>query len=348
MAAGNAAERAVEEPPISEAHRPQRITGIVARYAAFNWAGLLLAIVVVGALFSLTSPYFLTPNNIANIGRATGHTGIVAAVTTLVLVAGALDLSIAAMMSLAGVTTAVLLRNFGVDWTVALAGGLSAGVLGGVVNGLIVTRTGINPLITTIATQFLMRGVAFLFTAGYPSPLRQPVISWLGVGSIGGVPVPAVLMLFAFAIVGFVLDRTRFGIQIQAIGGSPGGSMARLAGVPVARRKLQIYVLSGLFAAVGGIVLLGYTSTGDPNAAFGQELPIIAAVIMGGTSLGGGRGSVIGTLMGVLLLAMIFNGLTLYGLTSDWQYVVQGVALLIAVIVDEYRTKRTRLETGRS
>lgn len=348
MTAGDGAARAVEDHSITEGHRPRRPTAILARYAAFNWAGLLLAIILVGALFSLTGPYFLTPTNIANIGRATGHTGIVAAITTLVLVAGALDLSIAAMMSLAGVTTAVLLRNFGVDWPVALAGGLSAGVIGGLANGLIVTRSGINPLITTIATQFLMRGIAFLFTAGYPSPLRQPVISWFGVGSIAGVPVPAILMLLAFVIVGFVLNKTRFGIQVQAIGGSPGGSMARLAGVPVTRRKLQIYVLSGLFAAIGGIVLLGFTSTGDPNAAFGQELPIIAAVIMGGTTLGGGRGSVFGTLLGVILLAMIFNGLTLYGLTSDWQYVVQGVALLTAVIVDEYRTKRSRLEAGRS
>ena len=347
MAAPKAAARAVDDPSITDDHRPRRVTRVLARYAAFNWAGLLLAILAVGALFALTSPYFLTPLNLANIGRATGHTGIVAAVTTLVLVSGALDLSIAAMMSLAGVTTAVLLRNFGVDWSIALGGGLGVGVVGGAINGLLVTRTGINPLITTIATQFLMRGIAFLFTAGYPSPLRQPIISWLGVGSVIGVPVPALLMVLAFLTIGFVLNRTRFGIHAQAIGGSPGGSMARLAGVPVARRKMQIYILSAVFAAVGGIVLLGYTSTGDPNAAFGQELPIIAAVIMGGTSLGGGRGSVFGTFLGVLLLAMIFNGLTLYGLTSDWQYVVQGVALLIAVIVDEYRTKRARLEAGR-
>ncbi len=302
--------------------------------------------IAVGVVFAATSPFFLSLTNFANLSRAVGFTGIVAAITTLVLVAGAIDLSIAAMMSLAGVATAWLL-GAGYDWPIALAGGLVAGLIGGAVNGLIVTRTGINPLIATIATQFLMRGIAFLLTGGFPVPMYHPVVSWLGAGSLIGIPVPAILMIFAFLVVGFLLNRTRFGIHAQAIGGSPGGSMARLAGVPVIARKMQIFILSGLFSAIGGIVLLGYTSTGDPNAAFGQELPIIAAVIMGGTSLGGGRGSVFGTLLGVVLLGEIYNGLTLNNLRSDWQYVVQGVALLVAVFVDEYRSRKSRTESGR-
>jgi ribose transport system permease protein len=326
--------------------RSRRIVTAAARYGSFNWAGLLLAMIAVGVVFAATSPLFLNLTNFANLSRAVGFTGIVAAITTLVLVAGAIDLSIAAMMSLAGVATAWLLRA-GYDWPVALVGGLLAGIIGGAVNGLIVTRTGINPLIATIATQFLMRGIAFLMTGGFPVPMYHPVVSSLGAGSLVGIPVPAILMILAFLVVGFLLNRTRFGIHAQAIGGSPGGSMARLAGVPVIARKMQIFILSGLFSAIGGIVLLGYTSTGDPNAAFGQELPIIAAVIMGGTSLGGGRGSVFGTLLGVVLLGEIYNGLTLNNLRSDWQYVVQGVALLVAVFVDEYRSRKSRTESGR-
>lgn len=319
---------------------------LLARYGSFNWAGLLVAIIAVGIVFALTSPFFLTIPNLANMSRAIGFTGIVAAITTLVLISGAIDLSIAAMMSLAGVVTAFLLQA-GLPWPAAVAAGLGAGIIGGTTNGLIVTRTGINPLIATIATQFLMRGLAFLITHGFPVPMYHPVVSSFGAGTIVGLPVPAVLMALAFLVVGYLLNSTRFGIHVKGIGGSPEGSMARLAGVPVMRRKMQIYIASGLFAAIGGIVLLGYTSTGDPNAAFGQELPIIAAVIMGGTSLGGGRGSVFGTLLGVILLGAIYNGLTLNGVTSDWQYVVQGVALLVAVFIDEYRTRRSRTETGR-
>ncbi len=326
--------------------RPRRITTAAARIGSFNWVGLLLAIIAVGIVFNATSPFFFNSGNFANLSRAVGYTGIVAAITTLVLVSGAIDLSIAAMMSLAGVATAWFLRA-GVDWPMAIAGGLLFGLIGGAANGLIVTRTGINPLIATIATQFLMRGIAFLMTKGFPVPMYQPNVAWLGAGSAFGVPVPAILMVLAFLVVGFLLNRTQFGIHVQAIGGSPGGSMARLAGVPVLSRKMQIYVLSGLFAAIGGIVLLGYTSTGDPNAAFGQELPIIAAVIMGGTSLGGGRGSVFGTLLGVVLLGEVYNGLTLNSVSSDWQYVVQGVALLVAVFIDEYRSRKSRTESGR-
>ena len=318
----------------------------LARYGSFNWAGLLVAIIAVGIVFAAASPFFLTVSNLANMSRAIGFTGIVAAITTLVLVSGAIDLSIAAMMSLAGVTAAFLLQA-SMPWPAAVAAALGAGIIGGTTNGLIVTRTGINPLIATIATQFLMRGIAFLISRGFPVPMYHPIVSAFGAGSVVGVPVPAVLMALSFLVVGYLLNFTRFGIHAKAIGGSPEGSMARLAGVPVMRRKMQIYIASGLFAAVGGIVLLGYTSTGDPNAAFGQELPIIAAVIMGGTSLGGGRGSVFGTLLGVVLLGEIYNGLTLNGVTSDWQYVVQGVALLVAVFIDEYRTHKSRTETGR-
>lgn len=317
----------------------------LSRYAAFNWAGLLLALLIVAGIFSATSPFFFNLSNFANLGKAIGYTGIVAAITTLVLVAGALDLSIAAMMALAGVVAATLLGR-GLPWPVAIAAGLGVGAMGGGLNGVIVTRTGINPLIATIATQFLMRGVALLICGGFPVPMYDHIITSLGTGSVIGIPVPAILMVIAFIAVGFLLNYTKFGIHAKAIGGSPGGAMARLSGVPVARRKLQIYILSGLFAAIGGIVLMGYVSTGDPNAAFGQELPIIAAVIMGGTSLGGGRGSIVGTLLGVLVLGTIYNGLTLQGVTSDWQYVVQGAALFAAVLVDEYRSRRSRTEAG--
>lgn len=338
--------RKAEDDVSAPAARPtRRMKNLLVRYGSFNWAGLLIGIVAIGIVFAATSPFFLLPLNLANMSRSIGYTGIVAAITTAVLIAGQLDLSIAAMMSLVGVVTAALLQH-GVPWEASIAGGLGVGVIGGATNGLIIVRTGINPLIATIATQFVMRGLAFLISAGFPILIRDATVSYFGVGNVGPVPLPAVFMVLAFLLVGYLLNHTRFGIHAYAIGGSPGGGMARLAGVPVVLRKMQIYILSGLFSAVGGIVLLGYISTGDPNAAFGQELPIIAAVIMGGTSLGGGRGSVFGTLLGVVLLGEIYNGLTLNNIRSEWQYVVQGVALLVAVFIDEYRSRRNRTESG--
>jgi ribose transport system permease protein len=322
-----------------------RAASLTARYRVPSWAGLFVAIVAVGAIFTIASPHFLAAGNFANMSRAVSYTGIVAAITTVVLISGGVDLSIASMMALGGVTLGLLLEA-GAPWPVAIAGSLATGIAGGAVNGLIVTRTGINALIATVATGFLWRGIAYVVTASFPVAVRQPVITWLGVGNIAGFPVAAILMLLVFAVVAFLLNQTRFGLHAQAIGGSPGGSMARLAGVPVSRRKMQLYVASGLVSAMGGIILVGYTSLGDPGAAFGQELPIIGAVIIGGTSLGGGRGSVFGTLLGVVLLGAILNGLTLIGVPSDWQYVVQGVALLLAVLLDEFRSRTERVEAG--
>lgn len=322
-----------------------RAATATARYRSQSWAGLLIAIVVVGAIFTVLSPYFLATGNFANLSRAVAYTGIVAAVTTIVLISGGVDLSIASMMALSGVTVGLLLEA-GVPWPLAIAGALLVGGLGGTVNGIIVTRTGINALIATVATGFLWRGIGFVATGSFPVPVREPVVTWLGIGNIQGVPVSAILMLTVFLLVAFVMNKTRFGLHAQAIGGSPGGSMARLAGVPVSRRKMQIYIASGVVAAMGGILLVGYTSLGDPSAALGQELPIIGAVIIGGTSLGGGRGSVFGTLLGVILLGLILNGLTLIGVSADWQYVVQGVALLLAVLLDEFRSRKERVEAG--
>ncbi|MEW5991628.1 MAG: ABC transporter permease [Chloroflexota bacterium] len=321
-----------------------RAAAAAARFRSQSWAGLLIAILAVGAAFTIATPYFLNAGNFANLSRAVGFTGVVAAVTTIVLISGGVDLSIASMMALAGVTLGLMIEA-SVPWPVALVGALAVGAAGGAFNGLIVTRTGINALIATVATGFMYRGLAFVTTGSFPVPVRESAITWLGTGSVG-IPVPAVLMFMVFVWVAFLLNRTRFGLHVQAIGGSPGGSMARLAGVPVIRRKMQIYVASGIVSALGGVLLVGYTSLGDPGAAFGQELPIIGAVIVGGTSLGGGRGSVFGTFLGVVLIGAILNGLTLVGVSADWQYVVQGLVLLLAVLLDEYRSRKERTEAG--
>ena len=301
--------------------------------------GLFGAFIVLCAVFAALSPYFLLPQNALNIAHAVSYTGITAAITTLVLIGGGLDLSISAVMALAGTVCAELLLK-GAAWPLVVAAGLASGAAVGLANGAVTTYVGINPLIVTIATQFVVRGAAFLVVRSQELVITERHFLYIGQGTLGGLPVPALLMVAAFLLVGWWMHFTVFGRHIYAIDGSPGGGMARLAGIPVERRRMQMYVLSGLFAAFSGIVLAGFTGTGLAYAAQGLELPIIASVILGGTGLGGGRGSVVGTVIGVFVLGVVANGITLLNLSNQWQLVVQGAALLLAVIVDEYRGKR--------
>ncbi|HLI15633.1 MAG TPA: ABC transporter permease [Acidimicrobiales bacterium] len=306
-----------------------------------NWAGLLVAIVAVCVAFSLLSPYFATAGNVANIVRAQAYIGICASITTIVLIAGGIDLSIGANMSLSTVIAAQLMSQYHLAWWAAIAITLAVGLGIGLVNGLVIVRIGINALIATIATQFLLYGASYLAGGGAAGDIliTNRTFVEFGRGMVLHVPVPGILVIVSFLVTGWILSRTRFGLQVRAIGGTPNGSAARLAGVNVARQRLIVYVLSGLFSAISGIVLAGYTGSGNSQEAFGVELTVIAAVIIGGTALGGGSGSVFGSFLGVVLLGVVLDGLLLENVPISWQYVTQGGALLVAVVVDEYRRR---------
>ena len=316
-----------------------RLSTIARRYLSSNQTGLFGALIATCVVLSILSPYFFQVQNWLNIGRAASYTGITAAITTAVIIGGGLDLSIAAVMAFSGCVGAQLLA-MGVPWPIAAGAGLASGAVVGAINGFIITYVGVNALIVTIGTQFVVRGAAYLVVNSQELVITNGHYLYIGQGSLFGVPFPAILMIFVFILVGWLLHFTKFGKHVYAIGGSPGGGMARLAGIPVNRRRMQTYVLSGTIAALSGVVLAGFSGTGLAVAATGQELPIIASVILGGTALLGGRGSVVGTLIGVTLLAAISNGLTLLNVSNIWQSIVQGIALLLAVTVDEVRQKR--------
>jgi ribose transport system permease protein len=318
---------------------PRIYRQLAGRLVATNWIGLLLALVVACIVFSIRSPYFLTIDNWINMSRAIAYTGITAAAMTFVLIAGGLDLSIAGVMALVGVVCGELLKS-GVPWIVVIIAGVAIGAGVGGVNAGFIVGVGINPLIVTIGVQFVIRGIAYLIAMGDLPLITDPSFTGFGRGTIWHIPVPAVVLVLAFLVIGWLLGYTRFGLHSKAIGGTAAGAAARLAGVPVRRQQTKAYLLVGVFAAISGIVLAGYTGTGDPSAALGDELTIIAAVIIGGTGLLGGSGSVIGTFVGVVLLGVINNGLTLLNVSTYWQYVVQGTALLLAVVVDDVRRRR--------
>jgi len=309
----------------------------VTRLQNLNQVGLVLSLFVLGGIFASVSPYFLLPENGLNISRAVSFWGISAAAATLVLVCGLLDLSIGATMGFVGVLCAVLISG-GVSWPVAMFAGLLAGAIFGAGNGVLVAYVGINPFIVTIGSQFVIRGLAFLVSGGQDHSIPSREFNFLGQGDLGRIPASAVLTLAVFAALYWTMRFTRFGRHVFAIGGS--GEAARLVGIPVARRRFQVLVLSGVLAALSGIVLSGFTGSGLAYNGQGVELTVISAVILGGTSLLGGRGSVTGTLLGVALLGIINNGIVLLGVSTYWQFVVQGSVLLLAVVIDEMRIKR--------
>lgn len=301
-----------------------------------NGTGLLASLVVICAILALTTPYFFSVENGLNILRAVSFIGIAAAAATLVLVSGGIDLSMAATMALAG-TTAGGLIEAGYPLPIAVGAGLMAGVVVGVINAVIIVGFGINPLIATIGTQFAARGAAYLVVDNREVFIQNDTFNWVGQATVFSIPVSGILMFLVFMFFAWLMRDTVFGRHIYAIGGTPNGTSALLSGVPVKRRMFQVYIISGVSSAVAGLLLSSYSNSATGYNATGLELPILAAVILGGTALGGGRGNVWGTLAGVLLVAVITNGLTLNNAALAWVLVVQGGILVLAVVIDERR-----------
>ncbi len=302
-------------------------------------AGIILLLafyILLLAAFSLLSPYFLTLSNLSNIGTNMAFIGLMAAAGTPLIIGGGLDLSVAAVAGLAGVIVALMHAN-GINIWLGSFTALVIGCAVGVLNGFIVTRLRLNPLIATLGTMSIFSGISMVLTGGLSKPLFVPAFNWLGSGRVFGVPFPVILMLAVFLALWLVLSKTPFGRFVYATGGNPEASS--LLGVPVERTQMVLYVLSGLSGAAAGIILAAMLGAAAPNAAGQHLLTIIAAIILGGTSLFGGRGSVWGTLIAVLILGTLNNGLTLMNVSSFWQDVTRGVVLLMAVGLDQLRVR---------
>jgi ribose transport system permease protein len=295
--------------------------------------GFYLALLVV---FSLLTPFFMTTRNMMAIGSNVAFIGLMAAAGTPLIIAGGLDLSVAAVAGLTGVLIAILYGAGVPIWVAALIALLvGAGI--GVLNGAFATGLRLNPLIVTLATMSIVAGTALILTGGLTKPLMAPGFNWIGSGRLSGVPVPIILMLAVYVALSVVLARTHFGRHVYAVGGNAEAS--RLIGLPVARVQMTLYVLSGISGAVAGTMLAAMLGAAAPNAASPHLLTVIAAIILGGTSLQGGRGSVWGTLIAVLILGTLNNGLTLLDVSSFWQEVTRGVVLLLAIGVDQVRVR---------
>jgi ribose transport system permease protein len=302
-------------------------------------AGIVLLLVFYILLlggFSLMSPYFLTLSNLSNIGTNMAFIGLMAAAGTPLIIGGGLDLSVAAVAGLAGVIVA-LMHAHGLNIWLGCVAALLIGCAVGVLNGFIVTQLRLNPLIATLGTMSIFSGISMVLTGGLSKPLFVPAFNWLGSGRIVGIPFPVILMLLVFVVLWLILSKTPFGRFVYATGGNPEASS--LLGVPVERTQMVLYIVSGISGAAAGIILAAMLGAAAPNAAGQHLLTIIAAIILGGTSLFGGRGSVWGTLIAVMILGTLNNGLTLMNVSSFWQDVTRGFVLLMAVGLDQLRVR---------
>jgi len=315
-----------------------RVRGSGAGQSGGEIIGLAVAIVAAIAVFSIASPYFFDLKNFYNIGRAVAVYGIVAAFSTIVLVSGGLDLSLSSVMALGGIVAAQVIGLVD-NAPLALFCAIGAGALAGLLNALLIVRVGINPLIATIGTQFAIRGGIFMWTGSVPISLfGKAGFLAFGSGYLFGIPNAVLMLLAVFVVVGLVMHFTRFGSRVYALGGSE--TATALAGISVGRLRTAIYALSACSAAFAGALLSSVNDAAYPNVGVGAELTILAAVILGGTALTGGRGTVIGTFLGVVLLGVFANGLNLLGARAEVQMFVQGVVLILAVTVDEFRRRR--------
>lgn len=297
--------------------------------------GLLMA--VVGTL----APRFLQPDNLFQIARNFAFIAAAGVGEAMVILSGGggIDLSVGSVMSLGGVVTTKLL-SLGYGLPPALGAGVSAGLLAGAVNGLLVTQARMTPLIPTLGMLSIAGGLALVITRGFPitelGPQADLFVS-LGAGFVGPVPAPVIYMVAVVLLGWFLTTRTPYGYDLYAVGGN--AEAARLAGIPVDRVRFVAYVTSGGLAALTGILLAARLSVGDATLGQGMELSVIAAVVIGGVSLQGGRGSILGLLIGAALIGVLQNAMVIVGVPAFWQQVVIGTTIIAAVLVDRLRVR---------
>ena len=298
--------------------------------------GLMVVFAACLVFLTFATDVFLTVNNIINVLRQSSIIGFIALGMTLVMITAGIDLSVGSIVGLAGVIAALLAPAHSGALAVPVLGGLAIGVVVGLINAGLIVRGNVLPFLATLAVMAATRGATLIVTDGHPvSDLSAP-FQWIGSGRIGIVPVPVILFVAAAIVTDHALSRTRFGKHVYSVGGNPEAS--RTVGIPVQRVLVLVYLIAAVLAAVSGVVLTARVNGADPLAGVGYELQAIAAVVIGGTSLVGGEGTIRGTVLGVLLLAVVQNGLDLMNVSSYYQQTVQGLILVIAVLLNRWKS----------
>lgn len=320
-----------------------RISELFQRFRQYVMAFMLLVEIF---FFSVLSEYFLTPENFLNITLQTSLIAIVSVGMTMVIVTAGIDISVGSVIAFVGVVTAGFLK-FGFDpflgISLAIFAGLSVGLLLGYFNGFFITKFRMAPFIVTLVAMSILRGLSYIMPKFFGFEEGRPIwglpeeFLWFGSGRILMIPFPTILMIIIFIIAYIVLNHTKFGRYVYAIGGNPEAS--RLAGIKTNKVIIYVYMINGLLTALSGILLASRLSSGQPNAGLAYELQVIAAVAVGGASLAGGKGSIIGTFIGAMFIGVLRNGLNLVGVGSYYQEVILGLVILAAVLLDQIKVR---------
>jgi inositol transport system permease protein len=322
------------------------VFGFVARFAP------TLFLIVLMVLFAVVEPRFLSSINLFNVMRQVSITGLLAVGMTFVILTAGIDLSIGSLLAFAGLVAAAVAKggfenrfavgadSVGYGWYTAALVAVLIGLAGGWLQGLAITRLKVPPFVVTLGGMSAFRGAALLFAAGGPISGFPPSFSWWGQGKIGPVPVPVIIFLVAALIAHIVLRYTRYGRQVYAVGGNP--EAARLSGLNVNRIIMSVYIIMGFFAGLGSFVLAARLNSAEAVAGTGYELTVIASVVIGGTSLFGGAGTIFGTVIGTILIGVLLNGLVLMNVSSYIQQIVIGVIIVLAVAFDTFAKSRRR------
>ncbi|WP_207535185.1 ABC transporter permease [Desertivirga arenae] len=307
----------------------------------------LIALLILCLLISILSDKFLTMSNGWNVMRQISVNITISVGMTLIVLTAGIDLSVGSVLALCGAITAGLLKNgiplpsadlfVGFTLLGAIVIGLLLGFSLGGFNGWVITKFKVPPFVATLAMLTIARGLTFLYTEGFPISGMGEKFAYLGTGWLFGIPVPVWISAIVVAIAGVITNKTRLGRYIYAIGGNE--SASRLSGINVNKVKIVVYSIAGGLAATGGILVTSRLDSAQPNAGVSYELDSIAAVVIGGTSLAGGKGSVLGTVLGAIIIGVLNNGLVLLNVSPFWQQVVKGAVILLAVIIDKSNSK---------
>ena len=308
-----------------------------------NNVGILSVLVLLCVIVSIATSKFLKPNNLISVLRQISINAYIALGMTLIIILGHIDLSVGAIVAMSGTLTVGFVVTQGLPIPVAILLGILLGMAAGMISGMIVTYFRVPAFIITMAMMNVCSGVAYVYSGGQATRINDDFFSAIGTGYLfNTIPLPVVYMIILIIVISFLLGKTKFGTYIYAIGGNR--EAARLSGVPIKKVEIAVFTISGVLSAFAGLVLCSRMYSGQPSVGNGYELDAIAACVLGGTSMSGGKGRISGTIFGAMVIGIISNGLNLIGVSSYWQLIVKGLIIACAVLLDSQKGKISLLK----